>query len=50
MQDKHAMLMANFLQQGFSDYFIKKINGYYNDRNGYLQKAYVKIGNLYEIV
>lgn len=48
MQSKHAMMIENFVQRGHSQYFVKKIQGYYIDKSGSLAKAYVKLGNLFQ--
>ncbi|KAM3128636.1 hypothetical protein pb186bvf_019265 [Paramecium bursaria] len=48
MMSMHANLIDKFLQTGHSDYFVNKINGYYETKQGYIQKSYVKLGNLFE--
>ncbi|CAD8046089.1 unnamed protein product [Paramecium sonneborni] len=44
----HELLIDQFMQRGFSQFFVKKISGYYENAKGFIQKSYIKLGNLFE--
>ncbi|CAD8092159.1 unnamed protein product [Paramecium primaurelia] len=48
MMKGHEYLIDAFIQKGHSEYFIRKISGYYENKKGFIEKCYVKLGNLFE--
>ena len=46
LQIFHDKLMENFLQRGYSMYFVKKIHSFYVQKEGFLKECYIKLGNL----
>ncbi|CAD8203797.1 unnamed protein product [Paramecium octaurelia] len=48
MMKGHEYLIDSFIQKGHSEYFIRKISGYYENKKGFVEKCYVKLGNLFE--
>ncbi|CAD8137834.1 unnamed protein product [Paramecium pentaurelia] len=44
----HELLIDQYMQRGYSQFFVKKISGYYENAKGFIQKSYIKLGNLFE--